>query len=384
MYAPNLFSHDLFALWNQTENEDKQREQARRNINGGNGNGPVGSNGVIGNSGNGGNSSVEVDSQRKQLRLLFAPPLLAYSAEYPGASLAQLEYTIQTTACFNGSYKYTTSPLIQQKIDQLEQIRNTGYSTIRPIGIEKTLQEVDYEESRQSHTSYQQLEEHSYLDTAENTNTEDHSVPTPGPREEVDLDAQIVNADESQNLDEFEDDDDDGGEGEVQFHEDEDSEMLESIEHDVSNLLHRRPLLLTLLPPQPSEHQDMFRDSMEDEGFMADEVEYQNDHSLNADSNSILHMLTNSGTTTSATNMNSGVSIATTNMTTLPSFFEISSGLPNYRRLDENSENHNENNENNENNVTDENLNENNENLNENEHHEEVDQSEMDMIIEDN
>lgn len=342
MYAPNLFSHDLFALWSQTEKNDQQ-QQAKPAIPG-----------VLGSA-----NSGDVESLGKQLRLLFAPPLLAYSADYPGASLAQLEYTIQSTAA-NASHKYTTSPLIQLKIDQLEQIRNTGYTSIRPIGIEKTLQEVDYEESRQNNASYHQFEDHSYLDTAENTNTEDQSAIAEGP--EIDLDAQVVNADESQQLDDFEEDD--AGEGEVLF-EEEDSEMLESVEHDVNDLLHRRPLLLTLrLPPQQPE--DVFRDSMDDEGFMADEVEYQNDHSLNADSNATQHMLINSASTTSATNLNSGVSVATTNVTTLPSLLD---GLPTYSRPEQNDEN-DENNENNEN--------------DENNDHEEVDHSEMDMMIEDN
>lgn len=325
MYSSNLFTNDLFKLWNNDEEEDLTWDSVRHGIRG--------NQTAIQNPSNSStNNPTEqlLDEHKKYLRLLFAPPLLAYSAEYPGANSSHLDYNIQTATSIpsikgpNGVPLSTTSsstiastsvsrrmaymkmntPLTQLKIDQLELIRNTGYSTIRPIGIDMTMEEADMEEARRFAASQaeQQYDDPSYIHTTEN-----EQVMSNDSREEVDLDAEVVNADEEEeNFEDFEDDDSEYLADELRIRiagaesfEDEDEDSR--IEPEEAGLRVRsrfgsanslrlsqmRPILERVL--QAPVHSNLV-----DEGFMADDVEYQNDHSTVDPS---LHqMLIDSGT----------------------------------------------------------------------------------------
>lgn len=259
----------------------------------------------------------QVEEQRRHLRLLFAPPLLAYSAEYPGASLSQLEYTIINQTGNKDELPLLT-PLIQRKLDRLQQIRNIGYTNIVPIGVGKTMEKIDMEEARHFNMSDQQ--EESFIPTAENGDGPDSSINgavnhnvNEDDNEEIDLDANIPNADVTNEDDDFEEDDF----GEIQ-------EEQEEIDLDYHSL-------------------------NEDEGFMAEDVEYQDDHSIVTEH--APNMMISSGTTATTinTNMGSGRSIGT-NPTSISSTSPISIVNPATSNLYSMGEGYrNENNENNQN-----------------------------------
>ncbi|ODV79902.1 uncharacterized protein CANTADRAFT_48735 [Suhomyces tanzawaensis NRRL Y-17324] len=294
MYSPNLFTNDLYKLW--THDSAKDSIKAFEEFRNGGSNKPNEPPSSQPSSSARSNEQL-IEEQRKYLRLLFAPPLLAYSADIPGASLSQLEYTIQNSASLPGlrpsvsisALEVTTTPLTQLKMHQLEQIQNTGYSTIRPIGIHRTMEEIEFDEARRFNTSDQQIDDQSYIHTAENTNTEGQGAGVNGSNvsmrdvqgEEVDLDAEVRNMDDEQNEDSFADD-----------------SRLDSYEDEADLRI-----------------QNQERANLVEEGFMADEVEYQDDHSLAVDN---IQMLMNSGTVRSSlmSTLDSGASLAT-NVTSL-------------------------------------------------------------------
>ncbi|CUM49116.1 unnamed protein product [Debaryomyces tyrocola] len=299
MYSPTLFSDSLYKLWRHDDDGIDSSDFHKRSFNMHNANNPN-SNGATTTTTNN-VTQEQLEDQRRHVRLLFAPPLLAYSAEYPGASLSQLEYTISNQSGNKQDLPLLT-PLIQRKLDRLQQIRNIGYTSIIPAGVGKTMEQIDFEEARHFNMSEQQDE--SYIPTAENGDVPDSSingVPNQSINEEeepeVDLDANIPNADDVTNDDDdFEDDEF----GEVQEEQDE----IDLDDHSLN----------------------------EDEGFMAEEVEYQDDHSIVTDH--IPNMLINTGTTatTANTNLNSGRSIAT-NPTSINSTSPISIVNPNSSTL---------------------------------------------------
>lgn len=186
------------------------------------------------------------------------------------------------------------SMLIRMKEERLIEIRNTGYSTIRPIGIGKTMEEIDY-----AQRGYSGVEDSAINNNvaAENSNEDEMSTMplNMGEQEEVDLDAEILDADALQSDDDDED-------------EDEDDEFQNSDDHDVSHHPHHL-----------RRNQGYI---MDDEGFMAAEVEYQDDHSLNSESNA--HILMSSAVTASVLpTRTTGNRTSTTNPTTAPSFQTI-------------------------------------------------------------
>lgn len=58
---------------------------------------------------------------------LYQPPLSAYVPDHPGSS--------------NLNHKGQLSPMLQIKLNNLNEIRYHGYKTLRPIGINKTMEE---------------------------------------------------------------------------------------------------------------------------------------------------------------------------------------------------------------------------------------------------
>lgn len=308
MYAPSTYNSDLYSLWNKKYASNLslidqasgptsalQPQQFRADL-------ELGLH--LPHSPGGGSS---VDHQSRQLRQLFAPPLVAYSPDYCGANLAYVEYTIQAAAAHFGSvhsgeFMTTgpscdfagTAPLLQQKTDQLRAIRDTGYATIRPIGIGKTQHELDAEAGirRQEQGSSQDDEAQGV--TVENQDDAGSGILDSATIYGADLDTQVVDADAHESANE-------------------DSELY-SLSHDgqgsvsppadAINMSHSLLLLLLHL-------QHNYRENLVNEGFMADEVEYQADHSLDEslrhqDSSLISPVYTAfSGGATASTNMTS-------------------------------------------------------------------------------
>lgn len=308
MYTPNLFPNDIFSLWGKegSNNHSKLYELDRKN--------------------GGGHEEEHLEDQRKHLRSLFAPPLVAYSAEYPGASVSQLEYTIktQTTGVLNAPL---LTPLAQRKLERARRIRNSGYTTIVPIGVEKTMEQIDYDESRRYALNEQ--EDQSYPPTAENSTANDSMNPNiseTAPQEEVNLDDEIINSDEYHQMsDDFGDNEDDSEAiANTRYEAASDDETLAGFGDDVLNA---------------------------DDGFMADDVEYQDDHSLIHDAGPTI--LLNSGSTTTTTTMssatvNSARSIQTATTSPLGGF-EYSGGthqrITSIRECDEENDENDENND---------------------------------------
>ena len=237
MYTPNLFSNDLYKLWN--DNGSAQET----------------------------NSRIDKDHRNK----LYAPPLSAYSTDFPGASLFHLQYTINSTS--KNSKLFENSPLTQSKRTQLAKIRNTGYTTIRPIGIIHTLEEIELEKN------YYSLEEHSLNANGggdagaaiENSNEASVGIngstisiqPQDDQQSEIDLDAQILNADDMYSA--SDDDEDDV----IVVNDDDDDENEDLLNEPEEDILRGR-----------------IGATMDEEGFMAaTEIEYQDDHSLNSETN---------------------------------------------------------------------------------------------------
>lgn len=162
MYTPNLFPNELFKLWN---NDDSSKLKCLRQFKN------LDHNFNMNNWLNIGQERVsnfcelndlKVEKKRKHYQLLFAPPLSSYSAESPGPTLIQLDYMIQTAFCVPGIKSslpiFMTTPLIQKKLKLMQQVRNTGYSTIKPLGIEKTLQKLDFEKFKNTNTRSNTIE----------------------------------------------------------------------------------------------------------------------------------------------------------------------------------------------------------------------------------
>lgn len=301
MYTPNLFPNDIFSLWSKegSNNHSRLYELDPKS---------------------GSHEEEQLEDQRKHLRSLFAPPLVAYSAEYPGASVSQLEYTIktQTTGLLNAPL---LTPLAQRKLERARKIRNLGYSSIIPIGVEKTMEQIDYEESRRYNLNEQ--EDQSYPPTAENSTANNSLNPASGPQDEVNLDDDIINSDEYNQMSDDFDDNDDLSEavGNTRYEAASDDETLAGFGDDVLNA---------------------------DDGFMADEVEYQNDHSLIHDGSPAILLNTGSTTTTMSSNIVNSARTIPSNATSPLTGFEasgVSGRIEAIRECDEENDENEENND---------------------------------------
>ncbi|KAL6454509.1 hypothetical protein SBY92_003975 [Candida maltosa Xu316] len=248
MFSSDLFPNDLYSLWN--DNQQSHHKKLDKN--------------------------------------LFAPPLSAYSSDLPGASRYHLEYTI--TSSSKNSRLFTNTPLTQSKQSQLAKIRNTGYTTIRPIGIIQTLEEVDLDKNYYNNNPNDSEDPASAAAAAAIENSSDAVLGMDGstlsihqqlmPQEDVDLDAQILNVDDMYS--ESDDDDDENSGGDL-------------INEPEENSLRARVGV-----------------TMDDEGFMAAEID------LNSETHN--GMLMNSGSTSTIfnSNVNTGRTL-TTNPTTTAS-----------------------------------------------------------------
>lgn len=281
MYSPQIFSSGLYELWRRDNKGQGSINQVRNHIGEGTG--------ALNGSPNNDNHDDEQEGEEQNIimRNLFAPPLLAFSAEFPGASTLQLEYTISQSQVRSGMPLVT--PLTQKRMEAFQKIRSIGYRRFAPLGINKTMEQIDIESSKQ-HTSaeievYEAGAENTSGERVTNRNEErsgnwgaQSAINESYEANEVDLDAEIPDADESEQSD--------------MNYDEEDSRI------------HFRSL-------------DMDDDILnEDEGFMADEVEYQDDHSV--ETSPSLPMLHSAATTTRTifTNMDSARSYST-NPTTI-------------------------------------------------------------------
>lgn len=155
------------------------------------------------------------------------------------------------------------SPLMQLKIDHIESIRSTGYDVLRPIGIGKTAQELEVEAAREQGGKIMQ-DESALTIAAENmtsNNLNENTQEQGNANVDVDLDDQILDMDE-QVLD-------------VDISHDLDNES--AFEEMDGSFTRRDQFRGAQVAPLLT-----FRGELIDEGFMADEVEYQADHSLDA------------------------------------------------------------------------------------------------------
>lgn len=180
----------------------------------------------------------------------FAPPLSAYLTEECGASAVYTEYnTAQQLAMVLATNDVPLlTPGLLRRLQALRDIRSTGYTTLSPIGVGKTMAHIDAEAQLEEEESHcvQENSVHNIaaetLDVLANTSNLGGTGNSGSSRadrgtEHVldmarDLDADVEDADNSDSYDE-----------------------------DLSDHM----------------------DSVADDGFMAQEVEYQNDHSLGTD-----------------------------------------------------------------------------------------------------
>lgn len=253
MYSPNLFSFDFNSQWLQQTSSNGLNLRLHSLPNG--------------------NAIDEQRAHSQHLRHLFAPPLLAYSAENPGPNVTQLDYIIRTKS-LNGSAVSSNNlltPLVVKKLNKLQSISKIGYHSIAPVGINKTMEELDFDQKRRA--AYY-LQQHLHLQINPDTlRQNDSTIPTVGNTsnsileqpEEIDLDANVPDID----LQSREEDDD---------NEEEDSEDIEGLgtgreapgpdrggAEDSEGVINEN---------------EIYDDVDEDEGFMAEEVEYQDDHSI--------------------------------------------------------------------------------------------------------
>lgn len=77
----------------------------------------------------------------------YAPPLSAYSAEHCGLSVAYTEYNraLQMMAFTGTKDVPVLSPQVLKRLDILHRIRATGYDSLAPVGINRTMREMDEE-----------------------------------------------------------------------------------------------------------------------------------------------------------------------------------------------------------------------------------------------
>ncbi|CAN3353070.1 hypothetical protein DICA3_A03620 [Diutina catenulata] len=159
----------------------------------------------------------------ESVRGYYAPPLSAFSPETPGGNPHELEYIIEA----NSQQRLNlTTPLVQKKRDELRNIARMGASTLRPIGIGRTMDEIEAEQKKKQAAAA----------------TQNEPEPERGPPPEI-AQMQILEVDLDQDVVEM-----DGG--------DVDDSMF------------------------VSEEENGGENDEENDGFMAEEVEYQADHSL--------------------------------------------------------------------------------------------------------
>lgn len=210
-------------------------------------------------------TSMEIPPEAFQ----FAPPLVAYTAEKSGADEIYLEYssTSQAAALRGNRDIALFMPQTLKKLQTLQRIREIGYYTLRPVGFNKTMAEMDRDAQAE--------EEDLRSPHAENLAalTDQLGQFLQAPRDSEDLSRDLVG---------------------------------NSAIHDIPSIVLTtgmdRDLDSNLVDADLNDHsiQNEDADSDTPDAFMAEDVEYQNDHSLASGSvqgsaNSILQDLGSAG-----------------------------------------------------------------------------------------
>lgn len=129
-----------------------------------------------------------------------APPLESFLPDAPGSSPFYDNVGYKLGKNGGDSAVASLSPSMLMKVEKLRLIRTTGYYTIAPIGINKTMAQLDYE-------AQEMEDEECNVGQAENLNAnvstsvyQDASPRLPETGTEHDLDAEVEDADASANL----------------------------------------------------------------------------------------------------------------------------------------------------------------------------------------
>ncbi|KAI3403787.2 hypothetical protein KGF56_003422 [Candida oxycetoniae] len=290
MYSADLYPRSLHGLWNER----------------------AGSSSIFKPT-----SSTRNRADSNQLKRLYAPPLSAYTADFSGPDPLRLEYSLKSRS--DGFNRIEDlGPLLCLRNHQMEKVRTTGYSVLRPLGIGRTMEELQFANSQLSHiddVSANNIAEENSNDGEMNTLPLNLEAANTNSNHEIDLDAQILNADElnSENNDDDDDDDDEYDNDNDNDNNNDEEEEEEEEEEDGDDFLDRDS------EPEESNLRARKRSIVTDEeGFMASEVEYQDGYSLLSDTNT--NMVMSSGATTGLFSNQAGETrTSTTNPTTAAS-----------------------------------------------------------------
>lgn len=196
-------------------------------------------------------SSSQIPSEALQ----FAPPLAAYTAEQCGADEMFLEYnsTSQSAALRGVKDIALFLPKTLKKLQRLQQIREMGYFTLRPVGFPKLMAEMDSEQLAEEEEEHRSAHAENLTSLGAGDNPVQHMLTS------------SVNADISR---------DSRGFAATSASLDLQSVVLAAgMDRDLDDNLVDADLNDLSLQTEDA-------DSDTPDAFMAEEVEYQNDHSL--------------------------------------------------------------------------------------------------------
>jgi hypothetical protein len=169
MYTPTLFLDDCYHLWLDPPpiSPSQRLRYARQNAGGGAlnaapHNAPHFAHGATHHPTHGqlSDSTSSHPAPRTQpaaalalLRPLFAPPLSAYLVDSAGANLTQLEYIMRTksingTQILPAAQAHLLTPLVAARANRLQALARVGYTTLAPVGVNRTMYELDCDEAR--------------------------------------------------------------------------------------------------------------------------------------------------------------------------------------------------------------------------------------------
>lgn len=227
------------------------------------------------------------------------PPLNAYSPEFPGASMLYMNPNTNAQ---------DISALTQMKLNKMNMIRFYGYRSLRPIGVNKTLDQLDAERNVSAIAGHT-VENEQGPDEEQRTHQIDHT--------NVRADEGNVQVDQGNIQVEQTVGESGIGDSGNQIDIDEDIPNYDSNDSDFDFVVEE--------PPQEPLGQII----PDDEGFMAEDVEYQPDHSQvpvgqaigSTGPSSAITATTSATTTTTVTSNSAGAtnSAVSTNATSLDS-----------------------------------------------------------------
>lgn len=230
MFLPSSFPKDIYWLWDKQEQESPPIHKRKSALNS---ESSATTNGTIVGPSRQEQGSDSNSDTRRQASNLYAPPLVGYSAEAPGAQLSYSDYNIRRLVVGedNVGFRLSHTPLAMSRLERLRRIKNYGYRTIRPVGVEKTMEELLIAGSRSRVESGMGEMDASMGEdnlgasiNATDTVTGEGGIDNNssglglGISENIDLDAGILDADASRELrdDEFDEDNENENENRVE------------------------------------------------------------------------------------------------------------------------------------------------------------------------